>query len=35
MSDGVGMGDMASILQLIGNIDIEVLDVGYDQGNVD
>lgn len=31
MADGMGASDMASILQLIGNIDVEVLDVGYDR----
>jgi hypothetical protein len=29
LSDGLGAADMASILQLIGNVDIEVIDVGY------
>jgi hypothetical protein len=30
LADGLGAADMASILQLIGNVDIEVIDVEYD-----
>ena len=30
LSDGLGMTDMASIMQLLGNVDIEVIEVGYD-----
>jgi hypothetical protein len=29
LADGLGASDMGSIMQLIGNIDIQVLDVGY------
>ncbi|MHC5114764.1 MAG: hypothetical protein ACYTGP_10085, partial [Planctomycetota bacterium] len=31
LSDGEGIGDMASLLMLIGNLEIEVVDVGYER----
>jgi hypothetical protein len=30
LADGIGVGDMASVIQLLGNIDIEVIEVGYE-----
>ena len=31
LNDGMGMGDMASVLQLMGNLDVEVLEVQHDE----
>jgi hypothetical protein len=35
LSDGSGIGDMAGLIVLIGNVDIEVIDVGYGATDAD